>query len=130
MLARHYGGNTAEQWQAERERDIGVYAPRVRSQVKKVHSYKLFRRRLLVSLAVLLTVYTLAVVRSETLVRSGNNLINLKNKEAELIMKNNELRIQVEELKGPERITSIAEKKLGMSVARSNIYVKAAAKGN
>jgi cell division protein FtsL len=45
-------------------------------------------------------------------------------------MKNNELRIQVEELKGPERITSIAEKKLGMSVARSNIYVKAAAKGN
>ena len=114
----------------ERERDIGVYTPRIRSQAKKVHSYKLFRRRLLVSLAVLLTVYTLAVVRSETLVRSGNNLINLKTKEAELIMKNNELKIQVEELKGPERITSIAEKKLGMSVARSNIYVKAAAKGN
>ena len=130
MLARNYGGSTAEKWQAEREATIGVYTPRVRQQAKKVHSYKLFRRRLLVSLAVLLTVYALAVVRSETLVRAGNNLIGLKEREAALIMKNNELKIQVEELKGPERITSIAEKKLGMSVARSNIYVKAKTKGN
>lgn len=38
---------------------------------------------------------------------------------------NSEERIVVEQLKGPERITSIAEKQLGMQVARNNIYVKA-----
>ena len=52
-------------------------------------------------------------------------LIRLQTQEARLIAKNSELKIEVDQLKGPERITSIAEKKLGMQVARSNIYVKA-----
>jgi cell division protein FtsL len=56
---------------------------------------------------------------------TGATLINLQQQEAQLIMKNSELKIEVEKLKEPERITQIAEKQLGMSVARSNIYVKA-----
>ena len=43
---------------------------------------------------------------------------------------NNELKIEVEQLKGPGRIIRFAEKELGMSVARSNIYVKAGAVKN
>jgi septum formation initiator len=42
-----------------------------------------------------------------------------------LLLKNSEIKIEVEQLKGPERVTSIAEKQLGMTVARNNIYVKA-----
>jgi cell division protein FtsL len=64
-------------------------------------------------------------VRSATLVNTGARLISLQQQEAQLIMKNNELKIEVEKLKEPERITTIAEKQLGMSVARNNIYVKA-----
>jgi cell division protein FtsL len=74
---------------------------------------------------VIVAMYAIAVVRSETLVRTGAALINLQQQEAQLIMKNSELKIEVEKLKEPERITQIAEKQLGMSVARSNIYVKA-----
>ena len=37
---------------------------------------------------------------------------------------NETLKIDVERLRSPERITSIAEKKLGMQTARSNIYVR------
>jgi cell division protein FtsL len=59
------------------------------------------------------------------LVNTGARLISLQQQEAQLIMKNNELKIEVEKLKEPERITTIAEKQLGMSVARNNIYVKA-----
>ena len=45
-------------------------------------------------------------------------------------MKLKELKIEVEQLKGPGRIIRFAEKELGMSVARSNIYVKAGAVKN
>ena len=41
------------------------------------------------------------------------------------MLENSEERIVVEQLKGPERITYIAENQLGMQVARNNIYVKA-----
>lgn len=62
---------------------------------------------------------------SESLVRTGDELVALKQQEATLLLKNSEIKIEVEQLKGPERVTSIAEKQLGMTVARNNIYVKA-----
>ena len=55
----------------------------------------------------------------------GSELVSLRKQESALINKNNELRIEVEQLKGPERIIGLAEQHLGMSVARNNIYVKA-----
>lgn len=74
---------------------------------------------------VIMATYLCAVVRSGTVVTAGNELLSLKEREVQLINKNNELRIEVEQLKGPERIIGIAESQLGMSVARSNIYVQA-----
>ena len=55
----------------------------------------------------------------------GSELVSLRKQESALINKNNELKIEVEQLKGPERIIGLAEQHLGMSVARNNIYVKA-----
>ena len=76
------------------------------------------------AVAVLAT-YLLSVVRSEAMVTYGSELVSLRKQETLLINKNNELRIEVEQLKGPERIIGLAEQHLGMSVARNNIYVKA-----
>ena len=121
----------AYQYEAEVARPWREPAPEIKEVPRRLHkpvrkqNYKLFRRRLFVSAVVILDMYAAAVVRSETLVRTGANLINLQQQEAQLIMKNSELMIDVEKLKEPERITQIAEKQLGMSVARSNIYVKA-----
>ena len=121
----------AYQYEAEVARPWREPAPEIKEVPRCLHkpvrkqNYKLFRRRLFVSAVVILAMYAAAVVRSETLVRTGANLINLQQQEAQLIMKNSELKIDVEKLKEPERITQIAEKQLGMSVARSNIYVKA-----
>ena len=76
------------------------------------------------AVAVLAT-YLLSVVRSEAMVTYGSELVSLRKQETALINKNNELKIEVEQLKGPERIIGLAEQHLGMSVARNNIYVKA-----
>ena len=79
---------------------------------------------------VVLATYLLSVVRSEAMVNYGSQLVSLRKQETQLINKKNELKIEVEQLKGPERIIGLAEQHLGMSVARSNIYVQALDKKN
>lgn len=124
MLARKY--NYEEQWvQAEQERLRELDELQQRRQRIRKANYKLFRRRLFVTAGLVLVMYFAAVMRSAALVSAGNHLIKLQTQESQLIAKNAELKIEVDQLKGPERITSIAEKQLGMKVARSNIYVKA-----
>ena len=124
MLARKY--NFEEQWaQSEQERLRELNELQQRRQRIRQANYKLFRRRLFVTVGLVLAMYFATVMRSATLVSAGNNLIKLQTQESQLIAKNAELKIEVDQLKGPERITSIAEKQLGMKVARSNIYVKA-----
>lgn len=124
MLARKY--NNEEQWtQSERERLRELDEQKQRRQRIRKANYKLFRRRLFVTVGIVLAMYFATVMRSASLVSAGNHLISLQNQESQLIAKNAELKIEVDQLKGPERITSIAEKQLGMKVARSNIYVKA-----
>jgi cell division protein FtsL len=125
MLAEKqvYAGNT-QPWREPAPEIRELPKHHVRKSAKP-HSYKLFRRRMLISAIVIVAIYSIAVVRSATLVNTGARLISLQQQEAQLIMKNNELKIEVEKLKEPERITTIAEKQLGMSVARNNIYVKA-----
>ena len=121
MLARKY--DYEEQWaQPEREQPV---QPGARPRHAHKPNYKLFRRRLFVTAALVLGMYFATVMRSAALVSAGNHLIKLQTQESQLIAKNAELKIEVDQLKGPERITSIAEKQLGMKVARSNIYVKA-----
>ena len=124
MLARKY--NYEEQWaqsEQERLRELNELEQR-RQRIRKAN-YKLFRRRLFVTAGLVLAMYFATVMRSAALVSAGNHLIKLQTQESQLIAKNAELKIEVDQLKGPERITSIAEKQLGMKVARSNIYVKA-----
>ena len=69
--------------------------------------------------------YAGAVWRSFALAECNMQLSQLRSLESQLVNKNNELRIEVEQLKGPDRIIGFAQSKLGMSVARSNIYLKA-----
>lgn len=121
MLARKY--NYEETWEYPQSRANEVEKSKPR-RLRKAN-YKLFRRRLFLVVGVVLAMYAVTVMRSAALVNSGNQLIRLQTQESSLIAHNAELKIEVDQLKGPECITSIAEKSLGMKVARSNIYVKA-----
>lgn len=120
MLARKYDNSA---WERQAETEKQQPAPR---KLPGQESYKVLRNRLFFMLGIVLVTYFIVVVRSESMVVYGNQLVQLQKQEAQLISKNNELKIEVEQLKGPERIIGLAEQRLGMSVARSNIYVKSA----
>ena len=124
MLARKYDSYAWEEQQHEE-----VQQPR---QQKKVNTdpYRQLRNRCMIFAVAILATYLLSVVRSEAMVHYGSQLVSLRKLETQLINKNNELKIEVEQLKGPERIIGLAEQHLGMSVARSNIYVQALGKKN
>ena len=124
MLARKYDSYAWEEQQHEE-----VQQPR---QQKKVNTdpYRQLRNRFMIFAVAILATYLLSVVRSEAMVHYGSELVSLLKLETQLINKNNELKIEVEQLKGPERIIGLAEQHLGMSVARSNIYVQALGKKN
>lgn len=124
MLARKYDSYAWEEQQHEE-----VQQPR---QQKKVNTdpYRQLRNRFMIFAVAVLATYLLSVVRSEAMVHYGSELVSLRKLETQLINKNNELKIEVEQLKGPERIIGLAEQHLGMSVARSNIYVQALGKKN
>ena len=124
MLARKYDSYAWEEQQHEE-----VQQPR---QQKKVNTdpYRRLRNRFMIFAVAILATYLLSVVRSEAMVHYGSELVSLRKLETQLINKNNELKIEVEQLKGPERIIGLAEQHLGMSVARSNIYVQALGKKN
>lgn len=121
VLARNYDNYAWEEQYQLPKADEGVKVKR--APVRETN------RNLLAQISVIafviIATYLCAVVRSGTVMSAGNELVSLKEQEMQLINKNNELRIEVEQLKGPERIISIAESQLGMSVARSNIYVQA-----
>ena len=124
MLARKYDSYAWEEQQHEE-----VQQPR---QQKKVNTdpYRQLRNRFMIFAVAILATYLLSVVRSEAMVHYGSQLVSLRKLETQLINKNNDLKIEVEQLKGPERIIGLAEQHLGMSVARSNIYVQALGKKN
>ena len=124
MLARKYDSYAWEEQQHEE-----VQQPR---QQKKVNTdpYRQLRNRFMIFAVAILATYLLSVVRSEAMVHYGSELVSLRKLETQLINKNNELKIEVEQLKGPERIIGLAEQHLGMRVARSNIYVQALGKKN
>ena len=119
MLARKYDSYAWEEQEHQK-------APEPKQQVQiDTDPYKKLRNRFMIFAVAVLATYLLSVVRSEAMVTYGSELVSLRKQESALINKNNELRIEVEQLKGPERIIGLAEQHLGMSVARNNIYVKA-----
>ena len=126
MLARKLD-NAA--YEVEQQYTIEEVQPR-QQQPKKTDTNKVWRRRVIALMATFLATYMYSVWRSADVVHYGNEIIALQRQEVHLINKNNELKIEVEQLKGPGRIIRFAEKELGMSVARSNIYVKAGAVKN
>ena len=124
MLARKYDNYAWE----EREYQE-VEQPRQQKQIDTDPSRRLRNRFMIFAVAVLAT-YLLSVVRSEAMVTHGSHLVSLRKQESMLINKNNELKIEVEQLKGPELIIGLAEQNLGMSVARNNIYVQSLGQKN
>lgn len=117
MLARKYDNYAWQQQQVEQEQQ-----PR-RASRHQGDNHVALGRAILTAVIVLAT-YMFVVWRSEAVVLSGQQLLQLERQEQQLIAKNNELKIEVEQLKGPERIIGLAQQRLGMNVARSNIYVK------
>jgi len=65
------------------------------------------------------------VMLSQMIMVTQQELVRLQRQEKKLISMNSELKIAVEELKGPDRIRDIAINQLGMMVARENVYVHA-----
>ncbi|MDY4919519.1 MAG: cell division protein FtsL [Phascolarctobacterium sp.] len=119
MLARKYDNYA---WQEEEQ--VVVSEPVRKTKVNK-DPYRCLRNRVILVTVAILATYLITVVRSEAMISYGNQLVSMRKEESTLINKNSELKIEVEQLKGPERIIGLAEQRLGMSVARSNIYVKA-----
>ena len=124
MLARKYDNYAWE----EREYQE-VEQPRQQKQID-TDPYRRLRNRFMIFAVAVLATYLLSVVRSEAMVTHGSHLVSLRKQESMLINKNNELKIEVEQLKGPERIIGLAEQNLGMSVARNNIYVQSLGQKN
>ena len=124
MLARKYDNYAWE----EREYQE-VEQPRQQKQID-TDPYRRLRNRFMIFAVAVLATYLLSVVRSEAMVTHGSHLVSLRKQESMLINKNNELKIEVEQLKGPERIIGLAEQNLCMSVARNNIYVQSLGQKN
>ena len=118
MLARKYDNYA---WQQQSEE-----LPRERRAPRRQGDNQAALGRAIITAVIILAAYMLVVWRSEAVVVSSQQLLALEKQEQQLVAKNNELKIEVEQLKGPERIIGLAEQQLGMSVARSNIYVKSA----
>ena len=117
MLARKYDNYAWQQQQVGQEQQPRR-APRHQGDNRVALG------RAILTAVIVLATYMFVVWRSEAVVLSGQQLLQLERQEQQLIAKNNELKIEVEQLKGPERIIGLAQQRLGMNVARSNIYVK------
>ena len=94
----------------------------------KKTDYKAMRYRIILLFMVGVLCYFGNVALSEQYVVKTNALVNLKKQEETLLEINQSLKIDVDRLKSPGRITGIASSKLGMSTARNNIYVQADSK--
>lgn len=120
-LARDYSHN---RWTEQQPQQVRVEQKAVKAQPQTDTRAKVCRVCGVV-MFIIGAAYAGAVWRSFALAEYNMQLSQLRRVETQLINKNNELKIEVEQLKGPDRIIGFAQSKLGMSVARSNIYLKA-----
>lgn len=102
--------------------------PRQRQQTSKpkktVKKENIVLRRVAFYACLVLSLIFVNVALSQLFFARSDDLVKLKAVEAQCLDENETLKIDVERLRSPERITSIAEKKLGMQTVRSNIYVR------
>lgn len=127
MLAEKYNYKTP--WELEREAALREEQERIlqrkREKEQAVQERNaVIRKCVFMTVAVVAVTYGAIVLRSEAYATVGSQLVAMKQEEKALRSANEELKIEVEQLKGPTRIIRLAEQKLGMSVARSNIYVQ------
>lgn len=125
MLARNYEydpeygyGYTWEEQQRHREAEEAAAREQRRKQYRRQQ-----RKQALVLIGTVLAIYALCVVQSFAMYNAGQTLVSMRSQEENLRATNSALRIEVEQLKGPERIRGLASQMLGMSVARENFYV-------
>lgn len=122
MLARNYAysyDNLARKEPPKR------FVPQEKVDAKKL---QILRYQIIIVCVVGALCYFGHVALSEFYVVRTNVLVNLKKQEETLLEQNQALKIEVDRLKSPARITGLASSKLGMSTARSNIYVHADSK--
>ncbi len=74
------------------------------------------RTKCLVTVILLAAIAVVATVRSEAIVRSGYNLVQMKSQTLSLERENELLRLEIAKLKSPQRIQSIAATELGMVI--------------
>jgi len=116
MLARQYDSYA---WNVD---DIDVTPQPIK--IKHIN-YRIFRHQIIALFVVGILCYLGSVMLSEVYVSKTSALVNMKHEEQQLLTKNEALKIDVDRLSNPARIAGLATTKLGMSTARSNIYVQA-----
>ncbi len=123
MLARQYGYYEEDYaLEAARQRQQELLERKARREQASAQALRLYLLRLL---AIGFCGYMLCVGLSSWALYEGNQLVALQKQERLLSSRNSELKIEVEQLKSPNRIITLAEQQMGMRVARSNIYVNA-----
>ena len=129
MLARKYSYYEEDYALAEQlEQERRQKAERER---REQEACRVIRCYCFAIVAVLFVGYMGCVGLSTWAMHEGSALLKMQRQEKLLAGKNSELKIEVEQMKSPNRIISFAEKRMDMHVARSNIYVNAAkAKNN
>lgn len=85
-----------------------------------------FRKNFLQLLFLMAAVAMLVTVHSESIVRSGYDLVEMKAQAAQLEKENELLRLEIAKMKSPQRIQEIATKNLGMVVPQNAYYASAA----
>ncbi len=124
MLARKYNyANYAYDNYAYDDRYSEEPQKKAPRKAAKNHDYRTLRHQIIFLFIVGIMCYFGNVAISELYVVNTGTLVNLKKQEAALLSENQTLKLDVDRLSSPERITAIASSKLGMSTARSNIYV-------
>lgn len=104
------------------EEELEVELPQIK---KTIVSYCVLRRQISILAVVGIVCYLGCVMLSENYVSRTSALVNMKQQEEKLLTKNSALKINVDKLSSPARITGLATSQLNMVTARSNIYVQA-----
>lgn len=92
-------------------------------QRRALHNARMFKAFGFIAIGIIMVANLGCVIINQMIMNTQTELVALQRAELELINSNSELKIAVEQLKGPERIREIASKELGMVVARDNVYV-------
>jgi len=79
------------------------------------------RTKCLITVVLIAVVAIFVTVRSETIIRAGYDLVQMKSQALSLQRENQQLRLDIAKLKSPQRIQYIATAELGMVVPQ-NVY--------